>query len=31
MLGAAACAPGLIGTIVRRTRLTLAAEDFEAG
>ena len=31
MLGAAACAPGLIGTIVRRTRLTLAAEGFEAG
>jgi menaquinone-9 beta-reductase len=28
MLGAAACAPGLIGTIVRRTRLTLAAEGF---
>ena len=28
MLGAAACAPGLIGTIVRRTRLTLAAERF---
>lgn len=26
MLGAAACAPGLIGTIVRRTRLTLAAD-----
>ena len=31
MLGAAACAPGLIRTIVRRTRLTLAAEGFEAG
>ena len=31
MLGAAACAPGMIGTIVRRTRLTLAAEGFEAG
>jgi flavin-dependent dehydrogenase len=31
MLGAAAFAPGLIGTIVRRTRLTLAAEGFEAG
>jgi len=28
MLGAAACAPGLIGTIVRRTRLTLAADGF---
>ena len=28
MLGAAARAPGLIGTIVRRTRLTLAAEGF---
>jgi menaquinone-9 beta-reductase len=28
MLGAAACAPCLIGTIVRRTRLTLAAERF---
>ena len=28
MLRAAACAPGLIGTIVRRTRLTLAAERF---
>jgi flavin-dependent dehydrogenase len=26
MLGAAACAPSLIGTIVRRTRLTLAAD-----
>lgn len=26
MLGAAACAPGLIGTIVRRTRLTLAMD-----
>ena len=31
MLGAAAWAPGLIGTIVRRTRLTLAAEGFETG
>jgi flavin-dependent dehydrogenase len=31
MLGAAARAPGLIGTVVRRTRLTLAAEGFEAG
>jgi hypothetical protein len=30
-LGAAACAPPLIGTIIRRTRLTLAAQDFEAG
>ena len=30
MLGAA-WAPGLIGTIVRRTQLTLAAEGFEAG
>jgi flavin-dependent dehydrogenase len=28
MLGTAACAPSLIGTIVRRTRLTLAAEGF---
>ena len=28
MLGAAACAPGLIGAIVRRTRLALAAEGF---
>ena len=28
ILGAAACAPGLIGTIVRRTRLALAAEGF---
>jgi hypothetical protein len=26
MLGAAVCAPGLIGTIVRRTRLSLAAQ-----
>jgi flavin-dependent dehydrogenase len=26
MLGAAVCAPGLIGTIIRRTRLTLAAD-----
>jgi menaquinone-9 beta-reductase len=31
MLGAAACAPGLIRTIVRRTRLTLVAQGFEAG
>ncbi|HEY0803364.1 MAG TPA: hypothetical protein VGD54_21200, partial [Steroidobacteraceae bacterium] len=28
MLGAAVCAPGLIGTIVRRTRLRLAADGF---
>jgi flavin-dependent dehydrogenase len=28
MLGAVACAPGLIGTIVRRTRLTLPADGF---
>ncbi|MCA6111606.1 NAD(P)/FAD-dependent oxidoreductase [Bradyrhizobium cenepequi] len=30
MLAAAACAPGLIGTIIRRTRLTLPQRDFEA-
>jgi hypothetical protein len=28
MLGAAVCAPSLIGTIIRRTRLTLAADRF---
>ena len=28
MLGAAVCVPGLIGTIVRRTRLRLAADGF---